>query len=154
MLSLIASVTAAAAGPAAGDEGSEVRRYCTNVAVAASDARFAWQTAKLTEQEARIKGRVAELEAKTNELRAMVAKREALEKQAGEKLVGIYAKMRPETAATQIAGLDDDMAATVLAALPPQKSSAIFNEIVPERAAKLATLIAGVAATPAEDKKP
>ena len=153
---LVASLTGAFAGGAGSDDGSEVRRYCTNVAVAAGDARFAWQTAKLNELEARIKGRVAELEAKTSELRALTAKREALEKEAGAKLVGIYAKMRPETAATQIAGLEDDMAAMVLAELPPQKSSAIFNEIVPERAAKLATLIAGAAPTApsAGDKKP
>ncbi len=157
MLSLVASVTGAVAGGApAPDDGSEIRRYCTNVAVAAGDARFAWQTAKLNELEARIKARVAELEARTGELRALTAKREALEKEAGAKLVGIYAKMRPETAATQIAGLDDDMAATVLAELPPQKSSAIFNEIVPERAARLATLIAGTASATASlgDKKP
>ena len=40
------------------------------------------------------------------------------------------------------------MAAAVLAQLNPRQASAIFNEIVPERAAKLAVLIAGVSATP------
>ena len=50
--------------------------------------------------------------------------------------------MRPETAATQISQLDDDMAAAVLGQLNPRQASAIFNEIVPERAGKLAALIA------------
>ena len=59
--------------------------------------------------------------------------------------------MRPETAATQIGMLDDDMAAAVLAQLTPGKASAIFNEIVPERAGKLAAIIAGTA--PTADKK-
>lgn len=129
----------------------EVRTYCQNIAGAAADARFAWQTQKLEGLETRVKAAVGELDAKTAELRLWVAKREEIERKAGEKLVGIYSKMRPETAATQIATLDDTMAAAVLGQLTPGKASAIFNEIVPERAAKLAALIAGV--NPAEEKK-
>ena len=56
-----------------------------------------------------------------------------------------------QTLATQISALDDDMAAAVLAQLSPRQASAIFNEIVPDRAAKLAGLIAGTG--PIEDKK-
>ena len=122
---------------------TDARRYCANIAKAASDARFAWQTERLNALETRIKARAAELDAKTAALREWAAKREALEKKAAEKLVGIYAKMRPETAATQISELDDDMAAAVLGQLNPRQASAIFNEIVPERAGKLAALIAG-----------
>ena len=59
--------------------------------------------------------------------------------------------MRPETAATQLSALDDDMAAAVLGQLTPGKASAIFNEIVPDRAAKLAGIIAGT--NPTGDKK-
>ena len=124
---------------------NEAKRYCANIAKAASDARFAWQTERLSALETRIRARAAELDAKTATLREWAAKREALEKKAAEKLVGIYAKMRPETAATQISRLDDDMAAAVLGQLNPRQASAIFNEIVPERAGKLAALIAGTA---------
>ena len=135
---------------AASDAGAnhDVKAYCASIAVAASDARMAWQTTKLTELETRINGRIKELEARTADLRSWIEKRDELEKKAGEKLAGIYSKMRPETAATQIATLDDDMAAAVLAQLNPRQASAIFNEIVPERAAKLAGLIAGVGSTP------
>ena len=132
-------------------QSADIRKYCTNIAVVASDARFAYQTGRLTEVEGRIKARIAELDAKTAELRGWIERREAIEKKASEKLVGIYAKMRPETAATQIGMLDDDMAAAVLAQLTPGKASAIFNEIVPERAGKLAGIIAGTA--PPADKK-
>ena len=130
---------------------TDVKRYCTNIAKAASDARFAWQTERLNALEARIKARAADLDAKTATLRDWIGKRQALEKKAAEKLVGIYAKMRPDTAATQISELDDDMAAAVLGQLSPRQASAIFNEIVPERAGKLAALIAGTA--PAGEKK-
>lgn len=141
---IVAAATARAGSDGAGPAGtSDVKAYCANIAAAASDARVAWQTGKLNELEARIRGRIAELEAKTAELRAWVAKRDDMEKRAADKLVGIYAKMRPETAATQISTLDDDMAAAVLAGLNPRQASAIFNEFVPERAAKLAGLIAG-----------
>ncbi len=143
-----------AAPAGATDTTSEVRRYCTNVAVAAGDARFAWQTQKLAEIEGRIKAHVQDLEARTVELRGWMAKREMVEKQANERLVGIYAKMRPETAATQIAGLDDDMAAAVLSQLNPGKASAIFNELVPERATKLAALIAAAPPAASPDAAP
>lgn len=129
----------------------DVRSYCTNIAAAATDARFAWQTNQLKELEDRIKTRIKDLDVKQAELRSWIEKREALDKQAAEKLVGIYGKMRPETAATQISSLSDDMAAAVLGQLSPRQASAIFNEISPDHAAKLAGMIAGI--TPVEDKK-
>lgn len=129
----------------------DVRKYCTNIATAATEARFAWQTSKLNELETHIKAKIKDLDAKESELREWMDKREALEKKASEKLVGIYSKMRPETAASQISALDDDMAAAVLSQLGPRQASAIFNEILPDRAAKLAGLIAGT--MPSADKK-
>jgi flagellar motility protein MotE (MotC chaperone) len=142
-------VRAATSGP---DSESEVRKYCTSLAATATEARFAWQTARINELEARLKAKIKELEAKEAQLHDWIEKRQAIEKKASEKLVGIYSKMRPETAATQLSALDDDMAAAVLAQLGPRQASAIFNEIVPERAAKLAGMIAGN--LPADDKKP
>ncbi len=148
---VLTAMTSAQGLAGSADASSEIETYCTNIAVAASDARFAWQTGKLNQLEARIKARIQELDSKAAELRGWIEKREALEKKAGEKLAGIYAKMRPETAATQIASLDDDMAAAVLGQLNARQASAIFNEIVPERAAKLAGMIAGI--VPSSEKK-
>ena len=139
MLPLPALAQTAPTQEASGD----VKRYCTSIAVAAGDARFAYQTARLAEVETRIKAKVQELDAKTAEVRGWIQRRDAIQKQAAEKLVGIYAKMRPETAATQIVMLDDDMAAAILGQLTPRQASAIFNELVPERAGKLAAMIAG-----------
>jgi flagellar motility protein MotE (MotC chaperone) len=129
----------------------EVRKYCTNIASAATEARYAWQTTKLNELETRLKAKIKELDDKEAEIRDWIQKREAIEKKATEKLVDIYSKMRPETAATQLSALDDDMAAAVLGQLGPRQASAIFNEIVPERAAKLAGILAGT--NPNADKK-
>ena len=133
--------------PLAGEAQASVQKYCANIAAAATDARFAWQSKKLLDLETRIKASVAELDARQAELKSWMEKREAISKQARDNLVGIYAKMKPETAAAQIGALDDDMAIAVLAALSPGKASAIFNEITPtERAAKLAGLLANPAA--------
>ena len=157
LLSLLAAAGSAVAGepsrPAQSPTTPEVRSYCQNIAGAAADARFAWQTKTLEAFDAKVTAKVADLDAKTAELKSWIGKRQEIERKAGEKLVGIYAKMRPETAASQIATLDDTMAAAVLGQLTPGKASAIFNEIVPERAAKLAALIAGINPPPAPDEK-
>ena len=135
------------------EASKNVRKYCTNIAAAATDARFAWQSKKLQELESQIRSRIVELDAKQAELKSLLDKHEAVSKQAREALVGIYSKMKPETAATQIGALDDDMATAVLAALSPRQASAIFNEITPpERAAKLAGMLANPLAPPADKK--
>lgn len=142
----------AAIDPQAGSD--VVRKYCVNIAAAATDARFAWQTKKLLEIESRIKARITELDAKEAALKSVLDHRDAVAKEAKETLVNIYAKMKPENAAAQIAALDDEMATAVLAALSPRQAGAIFGEITPpERAAKLAGLLAS-APTAANDKKP
>jgi flagellar motility protein MotE (MotC chaperone) len=138
---------------AASEASANVRKYCTNIAAAATDARFAWQSKKLQELDLQIKARIAELDAKQAELKSLIDKHEAISKQAREALVGIYSKMKPETAAPQISALDDDMAVAVLAALSPRQASAIFDEMTPpERAAKLAGLLANPLAPPADKK--
>ena len=129
------------------------RRYCANIAGAAADARVAWQSKKLLELETRIKARIAELDAKQVELKAMLDKRDQIDKEARDRLVGIYGKMNPETAAAQISALDDEMAAAVLGALSANKASAIFNQMASsDRAAKLAGLMANPTAS-LNDKK-
>ena len=79
-----------------------------------------------------------------------VAKRDAMLKAASDDLVAIYAKMQPETAATQIAAMDDQMAAAILAKLKPKAAGAILNEMEAERASKLAVVLSG--ATSGEKK--
>ncbi len=74
-----------------------------------------------------------------------VAKRDAILKTASDDLVAIYAKMQPETAATQIAAMDDPMAAAILGKLKPGAAGAILNEMEAERASRLATFLSGTA---------
>lgn len=119
--------------------------YCTNIADAAADARFAWQKRTLSEMEKELDRRIVLLETRTAEYREWLARRDAFVKKAQEALVGIYARMRPDAAASQLAAMDEETAAAVLTKLNPRNASAILNEMPPGRAARLTTTIAGAA---------
>jgi flagellar motility protein MotE (MotC chaperone) len=74
-----------------------------------------------------------------------VAKRDTILKAASDNLVAIYAKMQPETAAAQIAAMDDQIAAALLSKLKPSAAGAILNEMEAERASKLAAFLSAAA---------
>ncbi len=121
----------------------EASRYCANVAPSIAEARIAWQTKRLSEIDAEVKQRLAELEKAEASVQQWVAKREALLKAASDDLVAIYAKMQPESAATQISAMDDQTAAAILGKLKPSAAGAILDEMEAERASKLAALLSG-----------
>jgi flagellar motility protein MotE (MotC chaperone) len=128
----------------------EASRFCANVAPSIAEARIVWQTKHLSELDAQVKQRLADLEKAEASVQEWVAKRDAALKAASDNLVAIYAKMQPETAATQIAAMDDQMAAAILGKLKPGSAGAILNEMEAERASKLATFLSG--ATSGEKK--
>jgi flagellar motility protein MotE (MotC chaperone) len=132
----------ATADKAADIEGS---RFCANAAPAIAEARIAWETRRLSELDAQVKQRLADLEKAEASVQEWVAKRDAILKAASDNLVAIYAKMQPETAATQIAAMDDSMAAAILGKLKPGAAGAILNEMEAERASRLAAFLSGAA---------
>jgi flagellar motility protein MotE (MotC chaperone) len=121
----------------------EAGRFCANVAPSIAEARIAWETRRLSELDARVKQRLVDLEKAEASVQEWVAKRDAALKSASDNLVAIYAKMQPETAATQIAAMDDQMAAAILGKLKAGAAGAILNEMEAERASKLATILSG-----------
>ena len=129
---------------------SGAQRYCDNIAAVAAEARFAWQTRKLTELQGQVSGRIAELEKKQAELEASLGRRDEAMRKARDTLITVYAKMDPEAAAGQLALLDDGLAAAVLTQLTPKQSSLILNEIKPERASQL---VSAMTTLPAPDPK-
>jgi flagellar motility protein MotE (MotC chaperone) len=124
-------------------EGGIVQQYCTNVRDAAGDARFAWQMEALRELEKQVDERIAALDARQAEFEDWLRRREELAARAKATLVEVYANMRPDAAAQQLAILADDEAAAVLTNLVPRTASAIMTEMEPERAAQLAVAMAG-----------
>jgi flagellar motility protein MotE (MotC chaperone) len=128
----------------------EASRFCANVAPSIAEARIAWETRRLSELDAQVKQRLADLEKAEASVQGWVAKRDASLKAASENLVAIYARMQPETAATQIAAMDDEMAAAILGKLKASAAGAILNEMEAERASKLAAVLS---ATTSGEKK-
>jgi flagellar motility protein MotE (MotC chaperone) len=128
---------------AAPDERSAAERYCANIADAAADAHLAWQMQALRELEEQVGKRLADLDARQAEFEDWLRRREEFVARAKENLVAVYANMRPDAAAEQLAILEDEEAASVLANLVPRSASAILNEMDPERAAQLAVAMAG-----------
>jgi flagellar motility protein MotE (MotC chaperone) len=124
-------------------DGSIVQQYCTNVRDAAADARFAWQMEALRDLEEQVDDRIAALDARQAEFEDWLRRREELAAKAKATLVAVYANMRPDAAAQQLAILEDEEAAAVLTNLVPRTASAIMTEMEPERAAQLAIAMAG-----------
>jgi flagellar motility protein MotE (MotC chaperone) len=122
---------------------SEIEKFCVNNAAIAGNARLAWQTARLDELEAKIRQRLDALEAKKAEFVAWIRKRDEAMRQATESVVAIYARMRPDAAALQLAAMEDAMAAAVLAKLPSRTAGVILNEMESGRAARLARAMVG-----------
>lgn len=122
---------------------SDAHQFCVNNANLLGDARIAYQTARLGEIEAKVRERLAELEAKRAEYEAWLRRRDEAMRQAAAGVVAIYAKMRPEAAASQLAAMDDPVAAAILAKLAPRAAGAILDEMEAGRAARLAGAMAG-----------
>ncbi|WOJ88642.1 hypothetical protein RZS28_12555 [Methylocapsa polymorpha] len=127
---------------------TDVQQFCANNAAIIGDARIGWQTSRLLELEAQIRRRIVELDAKKAEYVAWLRKRDDALKQATESIVAIYARMRPEAAALQLAAMDDAMAAAILTKLSSRVAGALLNEMEAGRAARLTRLMAGPDAAP------
>jgi flagellar motility protein MotE (MotC chaperone) len=143
---------AAVGPPTSAEVPTEVKQFCANNVVAAGQARVAWEAAKLKELETKLRQRIEELESKRAEYEDWLHKRDEAMKKAEESVVAIYARMRPDAAAPQLAAMDDVMAAAFLAKLKPSIASAILNEMDPGRAARLTGAMVG-ANSPADGKK-
>lgn len=119
------------------------QEYCTNIANAAADARFVWQKKVIAEMEQELAKRMTAMEEKAAELQKWLARREEFSKKANETLLRIYARMRPDAAAVQLAALDEETAASLLVRLEPRTASLILNEMEPGQAVRLTATISG-----------
>jgi len=134
-------------------EATSAQQYCFNTAESASDARFAWQAKKITEMEGELEKRVQLLQVKTEEYKSWLARRDEFARKAHEKLVGFYAKMKPDAAALQLMAMDEETAAALLMKLEPKVASLILGEIEPARAAKITAIISGAARIPSDRRQ-
>jgi flagellar motility protein MotE (MotC chaperone) len=127
---------------------SVAETYCANIADKAADARFFAQKKQIEELQKQLNERAAALDAKIAEYRKWVQRRDEFAKRAEEQLVQIYARMRPDAAALQLAAMDEETAAALITRLKMRNASAILNEMPPDKAARLSGIIAGAATGP------
>jgi flagellar motility protein MotE (MotC chaperone) len=133
---------------------AESKQYCAEISATAAAARNARQEKELMELEQRIAQRTADLEAKRAELLEIVERHEALAKKADERLIAIYARMRPDAAASQLADMEEEVAAAMLMRLQPKQSSAILNEMEAARAVALTKKVAALTTFATASRKP
>src|SRR5262249_52752428 len=120
------AVAVAAAAPAG--DATEVERFCSNIADAARDRRYAMQTQELQKLKFDIDERIKALEAKRQEYEEWLKRRDDFLDKAEDNVVKIYAKMKPDAAAERLAQAKIELAAGILMKLDPRQASTILNE--------------------------
>ncbi len=130
--------------PPSGDE-SDVERFCSNIADAARDRRYALQAAELKQLQADVDARIKALDAKKAEYETWLKRREVFLARAEESVVKIYAGMKPDAAAERLAIVNAELAAAILMKLETRKASVILNEMDDKAAATLTGIMASAA---------
>jgi flagellar motility protein MotE (MotC chaperone) len=139
------SAVAAGGAPAPGDSETEIQRFCSNIADAARDRRYALQAQELAQLQKEVDKRIAALEEKRAEYESWLKRREDFLANAEEGVVKIYAGMRPDAAAERIAELEPELAAALLMKLEPRRAGVILNEMERKAAASLTGIMAAAA---------
>jgi flagellar motility protein MotE (MotC chaperone) len=135
-----------AAAPATGTEpATEIQRFCSNIADAARDRRYALQAQELQTLQGEIDKRIKVLEEKRAEYEGWLKRRKDFMAEAEEGVIKIYARMRPDAAAERLAEVDAELAAAILMKLDSRQAGVILNEMERKAAATLTGIMASVA---------
>jgi flagellar motility protein MotE (MotC chaperone) len=124
------------------ESGTEVERFCSNIADAARDRRYALQTEELQALQQEVDKRIKLLEEKRAEYEAWLKRREEFLAKAEDGVVKIYSGMRPDAAAERLAEMDAALAAGILMKLEARKAGVILNEMERKAAAMLTGVMA------------
>lgn len=128
-----------------GEVDDDIRRFCSNIADAARDRRYALQQAELETLQKDIDKRIAALEEKRAEYEGWLARRNDFLAKAEGNLVDIYSRMRPDAAAERLAEVNAELAAGILMKLQARQAGIILNEMDSKAAAALTSIMASAA---------
>ncbi len=132
----------------------EIKQFCTNIADPARDQRYLLQKQELEKLRADVDTRIAEMDKRKDEYQDWLKRRDDFLKQAEAGLTDIYKKMKPDAAASQLAGGQDSKSLRPSSCgSTPRQSSLILNEMDPQKAAIIANIIAS-ASDPNTSKDP
>jgi flagellar motility protein MotE (MotC chaperone) len=129
--------------PSAKPELSPAQQYCSSILDATSAAQISLQTQGLQRAQKEIDDRIALLTAKADVLRRWMKLREDFVARATDSLVQIYSRMKPDSAAAQLAAMDEMTSAAIISKLSPKIASPIMAEMDVAKAARLSAVIAG-----------
>jgi flagellar motility protein MotE (MotC chaperone) len=124
------------------ETGTEVERFCSNIADAARDRRYELQAQELQALQSEVDKRLKLLEEKRAEYEAWLKRREDFLAKAEDGVVKIYSGMRPDAAAERLAEMDAKLAAGILMKLESRKAGVILNEMERKAAAMLTGVMA------------
>ena len=124
------------------ETGTEVERFCSNIADAARDRRYVLQTEELQALQQEVDKRIKLLEEKRADYEAWLKRREDFLAKAEDGVVKIYSGMRPDAAAERLAEMDPKLAAGILMKLEARKAGVILNEMERKKAAMLTSVMA------------
>lgn len=132
--------------PLSGSESaSEIEKFCTGIADAARDRRYALQAVELKKLQEDVDKRIAALEEKRKQYEDWMARREKFLALAQENVVKIYSAMKPDAAAERLAELNVHLAAGILMKMESRKAGVILNEMNSKAAAALTGIMASAA---------
>lgn len=123
----------------------DIQRFCSNIADAARERRYAIQKEELEGLRTEVEDRIAAMEKKRAELEEWMRKREEFAKAANEGLVEVYSQMRADAAAERMEELPSNLTAALLTKLAPRTAGTILNEMSPERAATVTVIMSAAA---------
>jgi flagellar motility protein MotE (MotC chaperone) len=123
----------------------EIQRFCSNIADAARDRRYALQAEQLKTLRQDIDKRMKELETKRAEYEDWLKRRNDFAAMAEGDVVQIYSKMKPDGAAERLAEVKPELAAAILLKLNPRQASQILNQMDAKAAATLTGIMAAAA---------
>lgn len=123
------------------ETGTDVERFCTNIADAARDRRYALQTEELQALQQEIDKRITALEKKRAEYESWLKRREDFLAKARQDVVKIYSGMKADAAAERLAEMDAALAAGILMQIEPRKAGVILNEMERKAAARLTSIM-------------
>ena len=130
---------------AAAEPTTEIQRFCSNIADAARDRRYALQAKELETLQADIDKRMKALEEKRAEYEEWLKRRNDFMADAEDGVVKIYARMRPDAAAERLAEVNAELAAAILMKLDSRQAGVILNEMERKAAASLTGIMASAA---------
>ena len=125
-----------------------IKAYCQNIEDAALDVRFLHQKSELQRLEGELEKRTSALEAKRAEYQEWLQRRDDFINKTEGGVVALFAKIKPDAAAAQLAGIDEEAAAVLLLKLKPRSASAILDQMDGAKAARLVSIMIGAAQRP------